>query len=168
MSMILDDCGGAGSAVRVSDGAAFRIPATATDCRNFRRGTGAFIGLRSFVIGSLSSRRQRLALGLDSKRQEKYADDEHESGQSHGSAEGLEVMNAGANQKSEAGGRKTPDVGDKRKGAGAAFGSVLFGQPKRIDFEIGPAHTEKKSADEEPGHGIGLHIENVTEGQPDR
>src|ERR1700680_4545981 len=138
--MTLDGFGDGDAALGFSDGPAFRRPAATKDCRNLRRGTCAFIAARSFLIFSIPSRGQRLALGFYTKGQKQNADDERESGQSHGSTESLEVTNAGAYQKRETRRRKASDVGDECEGASAAFCSVLFRQPKGIHDEIGSAH----------------------------
>ena len=85
----------------------------------------------------------------------------------HGNSEGLEVADSRADQKCESGREETAEVGDEGEGAGAAFGSVLFGQPERIDDEIRAAEAEQHGADQEPRDGVLLHVKDVGEGQPD-
>ena len=116
-------------------------------------------GLRK-VLG-----RQGLALGLLAEGQEQESDDKGESGQRDGRAKGLIVANSGADQKGEAGRREPSDVRGKGKGAGAALGAVLLGEPEGIDDEVGAADAQEESKQTKPSERARFHVEDLPERQ---
>ena len=108
-----------------------------------------------------------LALRLFAERHQCKANEENKSRHCYGNSNRLKVTDAGAHEKRKSGGRKASEVGDECERAGAAFRSVLFGQPERVHDEIRPAQTEQHGAHHEPRDGIVLHVEDVAESQPD-
>ena len=113
--------------------------------------------------GSLS--REWRASCLLTKGQEHQANNESERSQRNRGPDRVVVSNAGAHQKSYPGAGKTPDRSSKGKGAGPAFGAVLFRQPECIHRKVSAAHTQPEQTDHEPGERVRLKIKDIAEAQ---
>src|SRR5580692_11971319 len=73
------------------------------------------------------------------------------------------MPDARSHQKGDSSSAESGKRGGKGECAGSAFRGVLFGQPKRIDGEVGPAQTQKEQANKKPRQRRRSEIEDFAE-----
>src|SRR6266699_4300859 len=105
-------------------------------------------------------RRKRLPAGFSAKWNQEQTNREGDGGQRDGNSERLKMLNARADEKGDPRAAKSRKGRRKSKGARAALGWILLGQPQRINRKIRAAKTKKEKTDKEPGKGCRYEIKD--------
>src|SRR5260370_7667322 len=120
--------------------------------QRFNRETfGIYFGHVFFVFPA-RLRRQGLPAGFGAKRNQQQTNGEGDGGQSDGYSERLKMLNACADEKGDRGPAKSRKGRGESESAGAAFGGILFREPKSVDAKISAAETTQAKTNEHPGN----------------
>src|SRR2546421_718009 len=110
-------------------------------------------------------RRKGLPASFSAKWDEEQANRKCDRRQRDGDSQRSKVLNARADEKGDRGSAKTREGRGKGKSARAAFGWILFGEPKRVNGKIRAAKSKKEKTNEKPGQGRRSEIEDFSEGE---